>query len=221
MDSDDQLTTKAPSPIINASPPLPSSSLFNTRGSSPSSLSSGDSSPPPPLMPSQQQEQSVTTIQHHHQHQQKPQQLHHQSSNSNMRQQVNSTIVVPQQRQRQQQRRSRTSTFNEVPRSTTVQHHSMSVQHTPSLSSFSSEVWHQPSTNPFWPQQKAPPSTHQQPPVHSFNTKHGTHPSSIPHFTNGDLFAHTTTATIASLPPADLQYSPEDVDMKPCDLSGK
>jgi hypothetical protein len=163
------------------------------------------------------QQQQPQQLQRHLHH------LHQQSSNNNMQQQqVNSTLVVPQQRQRQHQRRSRTSTFNEVPRSTTVQHHSTPVQHTPSLSSFSSEVWHQPSTNPFWAQQKAPSGTHQQPPVLSFNPKQGSHPSSIPHFTNEDLYSHTTTTTTtASIPPADLQYAPEDVDMKPCDLTGK
>lgn len=237
-DSDDQVSIRSPSPSVYAlpsSPPtLPTPSLPLTQGSSTSSLSSGESSPPPttsmiqtPSTQQLQQPQKLFTLEQNnnnaaamltsrkpHQPQQQPQQQ--------------------QQKQQQVHHRQRQTTAPETMAKSTSssQPPPPSVRHTPSLSSFSSEVWHQPTNNTFWSQQTTPLS---HPPTSlSYATTTSPTPPSIPNFTNTGLFtnATTTTTTVASpIPPTQHHHynqplyihaaSEEDVDMKACDFNGK
>ncbi|ORZ08426.1 hypothetical protein BCR42DRAFT_145250 [Absidia repens] len=229
-DSDDQVSIRSTSPSVfapsNSTPPLPTTSLPLTQASSTSSLSSGASSPPPTTSTPQ----SLSTT-----HQQKPQNGFTLDPNSN-NQQLHTTMPTtsrkPQQQQQQVPRRHRQSATPESLTKSTPHQHPSSIRHAPSLSSFSSEVWHQPTSNTFWSQQT---STFSHPAASlSYAADHATTSPTppIPNFDNPGLFTNGTMATTEtpSIPPTHQHHqyshpsyihtaSEEDVDMKACDFN--
>ncbi|CAO3596361.1 unnamed protein product [Absidia cylindrospora] len=260
-DSDDQVSIRSSSPSVfalpNSTPPLPTTSLPLTQASSTSSLSSGASSPPPttstaqPLSNTihQQKPQNsftldpngnnqqlhttmVTASRKPHQPQPQPQPQQPQPQQPQPQQPQPQQPQPQQQQQQQAPRRQRQAAAPETLTKSTSNQHPSSLRHTPSLSSFSSEVWHQPTSNTFWSQQTSALS---HPPVSLFYAANHATTSPTPPIPNFDHTGHFANATMAttetpSIPPTHQHHhyshpsyihtaSEEDVDMKACDFN--
>ncbi|CAO3600171.1 unnamed protein product [Absidia cylindrospora] len=221
MDSDDdQVSVRSPSPP--AYPPTNTSSLPITRGSSPSSLSSGASSPrptstqQPPCIRTKQQGQSQRAL----------------SSDSSSHQ-VNPILEIPKleehhqhQEQRHHHRRHYHHTTDTGMTQSTISERPASLRHAASLSSFSSESWHPPTPNAFWPQQTT--SSIQSPSVLPFHLSNSSSASIPSGFSETDLFSHATQTISSTIHPPlsfhsgqciNATASQEDIDMKPCDFN--